>query len=43
MKHMKLAIDIRVANASGRHYISSSEDLIVCINRLKDLKLPCIA
>lgn len=36
MKRMKLAIDIRVANASGRHCISSGEDLIVCVNRLKD-------
>lgn len=36
MKCMILAIDRRVVNASGRHCISSSEDLIVCICRLQD-------
>lgn len=41
MMCMKFAINIRIANASGRHPISR-QGLIVCINKLRDLKLVCI-
>lgn len=38
---MKVAINIRIANASDRHHISR-QGLIVCVNKLRDLKLVCV-